>query len=44
MHTPDKLKFYNYDLDFVLEPGVFAISVGPNSRDTLVPIELTVTE
>ncbi len=42
--TPDKLKFYNYDLDFVLEPGTFAISVGPNSRETLAPIELTVAE
>jgi beta-glucosidase len=31
--TPDMLKFYNYNLDFVLEPGEFQIMVGPNSRD-----------
>ena len=42
--TPDKLKFYNYDLDYVLEPGMFHVSVGPNSRDTLEPIELNVAD
>ena len=42
--TPDKLKFYNYDLDYVLEPGMFHVSVGTNSRDTLEPIELNVTD
>lgn len=26
----DDFKFYNYDLDFVLEPGAFQIMVGPN--------------
>lgn len=31
--TPDMLKFYNSNLDFVLEPGEFQIMVGPNSRD-----------
>lgn len=32
--TPDMLKFYNADLQYVLEPGEFDIMVGPNSRDT----------
>ena len=31
--TPEMLKFYNYDLKYVLEPGDFSIMVGPNSRD-----------
>lgn len=31
--TPDDLKFYNYDLDFVAEPGEFQIMVGPDSRN-----------
>ncbi len=31
--TPDMLKFYNADLDYVLEPGDFEVMVGPNSRD-----------
>lgn len=29
--TPDLLKFYNYNLDYVLEPGEFEIMAGPNS-------------
>ena len=28
-----KLKFYNYDLKEVVEPGEFGVMVGPNSRD-----------
>jgi beta-glucosidase len=28
------LSFYNYDLDFVAEPGAFQVFVGGNSRDT----------
>ena len=32
--TPDMLKFYNADLQYVLEPGEFDVMVGPNSRDT----------
>ncbi|PMC25589.1 beta-glucosidase BglX [Hoylesella buccalis] len=28
-----KLKFYNYDLKEVVEPGEFDVMVGPNSRD-----------
>ena len=31
--TPDLLKFYNADLQYVLEPGDFDVMVGPNSRD-----------
>ncbi|MEP0366976.1 MAG: beta-glucosidase BglX [Cyclobacteriaceae bacterium] len=31
--TTEDLKFYNYDLDFVWEPGDFEIMVGTNSRD-----------
>ena len=29
----ERLKFYNADLDWVAEPGVFQVFVGPNSRD-----------
>ncbi|MGL4293659.1 MAG: beta-glucosidase BglX [Bacteroidales bacterium] len=32
--TPEMLKFYNYDLDFVAEPGDFDVMIGGNSRDT----------
>jgi len=31
--TPDMLKFYNHDLEYVLEPGDFSIMIGPDSRD-----------
>ena len=31
--TPDLLKFYDYNLNYVLEPGSFVIMIGPNSRD-----------
>ncbi len=31
--TTDKLKFYNYNLDYDWESGEFEIMVGPNSRD-----------
>lgn len=31
--TADKLAFYNFDLEQVIEPGDFDIMVGPNSRD-----------
>lgn len=31
--TDDMLKFYNYALEHVLEPGDFEIMIGPNSRD-----------
>ena len=31
--TPDLLKFYDYNLNYVIEPGEFDIMIGPNSRD-----------
>lgn len=31
--TPETLKFFNKDLDFVNEPGEFVVMAGPNSRD-----------
>ncbi|MDP4201176.1 MAG: beta-glucosidase BglX [Bacteroidota bacterium] len=31
--TPDMLKFYNYDLQYVSEPGEFDLMIGANSRD-----------
>ena len=31
--TPEDLKFYNADLQFVAEPGDFQVFVGGNSRD-----------
>ena len=31
--TPELLKFYNYDLQFICEPGDFDVMIGGNSRD-----------
>ena len=31
---PDMLKFYNYDLQYICEPGDFDVMIGGNSRDT----------
>ena len=31
--TPELLKFYNYDLEYVVEPGEFEVQIGTNSRD-----------
>lgn len=31
--NPEMLKFYNYDLKFVVEPGEFEVMIGTNSRD-----------
>ena len=31
--SPESLKFYNYDLDHVAEPGEFEVQIGGNSRD-----------
>ncbi len=31
--TAEDLKYYNTDLEYVLEPGEFTVMVGPNSRD-----------
>ncbi len=33
--TPDDLRFYNYDLDYVTEPGDFQVMAGPDSRRLL---------
>ena len=32
-HYPRLLKFYNYDIQYVYEPGEFHVMIGPNSRD-----------
>lgn len=32
--TPDDLKFYDYDLHYVAEPGDFEVMAGPDSRRT----------
>lgn len=39
--TPELLKFYDSNLDFVLEPGDFDIMIGANSRDVKA-VRLTV--
>jgi beta-glucosidase len=31
--TPEQLKFYNYNLEYVAEPGDFDVMIGGNSRD-----------
>ena len=31
--TPELLKFFDYNLKYVIEPGDFEIMIGPNSRD-----------
>lgn len=31
--TPELLKFYNYDLEYVFEPGDFDVMIGGNSQD-----------
>lgn len=31
--TPESLKFYNYNLDFVCEPGDFEVMIGRDSQD-----------
>ena len=31
--APDMLKFYDYDLQYVIEPGDFQVMIGSNSRD-----------
>jgi len=32
--TSESLKFYNYNLEYVLEPGDFQVMAGPDSRNT----------
>lgn len=34
--TKDMLKFWNYDLEYVFEPGEFDIMIGRNSEDAMV--------
>lgn len=34
--TPDKLRFYNQQLDYIYEPGDFNVMIGPNSRDVQI--------
>ena len=41
--TPDLLKFYDYNLNYVLEPGSFIIMIGTNSCD-VKKREITVDE
>lgn len=31
--TPETLKYYNHDLEYVCEPGNFDVQIGPNSRN-----------
>ncbi len=31
--TPEMLKFYNYDLEYICEAGEFSVMIGGNSRD-----------
>ncbi|WP_420458535.1 beta-glucosidase BglX [Neolewinella sp.] len=40
--SPDDLKFYNADLDFVAEPGTFEVFIGENAEDerNMVSFEL----
>lgn len=33
--TPEDLKFYNFDLDYVNEPGDYRLFIGPNSAENL---------
>ncbi|MGH9609842.1 MAG: fibronectin type III-like domain-contianing protein, partial [Bryobacteraceae bacterium] len=40
--TPAELGFYNINMDWVVEPGMFDIMVGPNSAETTsVPLQVT---
>ena len=41
--TPELLKFYDYDLKYVCEPGDFNVMIGSNSQDVSV-LKFTVTE
>jgi len=34
--TPDKLEYYNLDLNKVIEPGDFDVMVGPNSEELII--------
>lgn len=41
--TPELLKFYDYDLNYVCEPGDFNVMIGPNSEDVST-LKFAVTE
>ena len=41
--TPEMLKFYNYDLEHVAEPGEFEVMVGPSS-DNVKTVSFTLTK
>lgn len=38
--TPEQLKFYNSNLEYVYEPGEFQVMIGPNSHD-VKPVSFT---
>ncbi len=38
--TPEQLKFYNSNLEYVYEPGEFQVMIGPNSHD-VKPVNFT---
>jgi beta-glucosidase len=40
--TPEKLSFYNINMDYTVEPGAFDIMVGTSSEDNKT-VQLTVT-
>ena len=40
--TPEKLAFYNIDMEYVVEPGEFTVTVGSSSVDTKNSATLTV--
>ena len=41
--TPDDLKFYNRNLEYVAEPGEFQVMAGPDSR-RVATLPFTLTE
>lgn len=41
--TADRLKFYNYNLDFVAEPGEFLVMAGPSS-DNVATLKFTLVK
>ena len=43
--SPEKLSFYDINMDYVVEPGEFTVMVGHSSRDEdLQEVKLTVEE
>ncbi|UCE05324.1 MAG: fibronectin type III-like domain-contianing protein [bacterium] len=33
--SPDDLKFYDHNMNLIIEPGIFEVSVGENSEELL---------